>query len=183
MCHAPHAKKVFTSKDFSTTNAGLVLKSRHFCGGFEIKVSPAHGWYQIRKQNMEQQEGIAQAIFELTSLDDDCLFHIFSFLRLNDLCHVYWTSKRLQSIAINVFNVRHSDFDLTKYSLTPTDLHEILTAFGPNIQKLKLVAMVLKEDARAAVLKLVFKHCESLRSLELTGFKFTVKSAKKICFY
>lgn len=110
------------------SDAGAVLKSRHFCGGFEIKVSKCHSWNQLNLDpDMVAKSIVATSNFRLLELDDDCLFHILSRLQLTDLTSVYSTSKRLQAIAKNVFCVQYTTIDLDKKNrLTPVcSIHKI----------------------------------------------------------
>lgn len=158
------------------TDAGLILQSRHFCGGFEINVKQCHGWNLIPIEQTDEKSPITEPL-QILDFDDDCLFHIFSRLHLNDLCNVFWTSQRLQAIAINVFCVKHTKIDLSRENyLTPSQTHQVLSCFEKYIRELEVVAMVFKEEFRAPMLKTIFKYCSSLRKLHLTGFKFKVKA-------
>lgn len=160
----------------SGTSAGLVLQSRHFCGGFELNVKRCHGWNLIPNKQNDEKRPLTET-FPLLDLDDDCLFYIFSRLNLPDLCSVLWTSRRLQSIALNVFCVQHTKLDLN--CLAPLEIHQTLHCFGKHVRELEAVAMVFEEKFRAPLLKIIFKCCSSLRKLHLTGFKFTVKLCLK----
>lgn len=61
-------------------------------------------------------------------------------------------------------------------------LHEVFVCFGKHILELKVAAMNFNEELRCAILRLVFKYCLNLRSLNLTGFKFTVKLSSHAFF-
>lgn len=184
----------------SVHSAAAALQQRHhFVCGFRIKVSVADSWHQPLTSNDGTPAQINLAVksdtdetdddqtrdTHILGLDDDCLYHIFGFLDCIDLGAVHQTCQRFQRVAGYAFRVKHKSINLTMtdlpdYSnvaasqLTLLQIRNLFIGHGSQLQKLQVAALSFKQENRYRALDCIIRHCNTLKSLGLTGFHIKV---------
>lgn len=116
----------------------------------------------------------------LLRLNDDCLFEVFSWLPMLDLCAVRTTCSRLKSLTESYFSRTykslHTDSNSIKSdfgSVKRDEMHQILSAFGNHVETLTMDARNVAGDENDW-LRFVNSFCahHPLKHLKLLRFHF-----------
>ncbi len=102
--------------------------------------SKAHQKFSIEQADSAHQPEIEQNILQFEGLNDDCLWHISSFLDLIDIANLGKTSTRMQSFVHQIYR-RHTKFtygsDTGDSTINQTDLPTILQEIGSFVQSIE----------------------------------------------
>lgn len=107
----------------------------------------------------------------ISTLNDDCLLKILSFLDLNEVMTFKNVCKKFEDVAeVHCKHQRTLDFSKikSKNKLTLMDVKNILDHVGNHIQNLSISSDKFNNQR---VLQLLPKHLKNVVSLKLTGFK------------
>ncbi|XP_034256181.1 uncharacterized protein LOC117654106 [Thrips palmi] len=121
----------------------------------------------------EYREG---EVSPFSTLNDDCLLHIFSFLSLTDRVRVERVCKRWQFVARSMWRRMHS-LDMQQLALPPHHLHSmgvlksILMRCGDSLSFLSLAIYAHSRHRRSKFLPIVGTLCPNLHELDATGVR------------
>ncbi|KAK3915340.1 F-box/LRR-repeat protein 7 [Frankliniella fusca] len=110
-------------------------------------------------EDMETDEYREGEFSPFSTLNDDCLLHIFSFLSLTDRVRIERVCKRWQDVARSMWRRMHS-LDMQQLALPPHHLHSSLC---PNLQELDAAGVKLNKFG----LQRLGSGCTKLRKLNL----------------
>lgn len=111
-----------------------------------------------------------------TTLNDDCLLHVFSFLSLTDRVRIERVCKRWQYVARSMWRRMHS-LDMQQLALPPHHLHSmgvlksILMRCGDSLSVLSLAIYAHSRHRRSKFLPIVGMLCPNLEELDATGVR------------
>ena len=120
-----------------------------------------------------------------TTLNDDCLLHIFSFLSLTDRVRVERVCKRWQCVARSMWRRMHF-LDTQQLALPPHQLNSmgvlksILMRCGDSLSFLSLVIYAHSRHRRSKFLPIVGSLCPNLEELDATGVRLSRYGLQKL---
>lgn len=108
---------------------------------------------------------------KLLDLDDDCLFAIFGFISIIDLCSIAQTSVRLNEIGSQMFDSQHQGFVFNKTTAKTTfEARKLFQIFGSQMLQLDIDFHLCVTYA-SDVMDAVIRYCRKLECLYLRSYK------------
>lgn len=103
-------------------------------------------------------------IFGLCLLTNDCLFHMFGFLRIIDIIKLELFSPRLDVVLGEFYDLKYKELDLTNYSMIEKrNILESLLAH--HVEHLVFYSMPWNYEDTEFLLSLMVKNCSNLKRL------------------
>lgn len=153
--------------------------SNHTINGRRMYVQANDSWHQpdaygTEPQGAEQDEQPALIL----TLDDHCLEYIMRELVLSDRIHFARTCTRFRSVYEQVSPALHKSLQFDELdALTLWDIRDFFQLSGSHLQQIEGIV----PRARCQRLCEYFgTHCVNLRSMNVTGSKFSVRNMRKI---
>lgn len=128
---------------------------------------------------------------QLGTLNDNCILYVMDHLPLADLCNTAEVSKRLNELAQLSFRLKYRNLDMkllaTKDTkITTEQTRSLFRNFGALITSLHVSRKDFEFDQPAqnpfkglkTLLRLIYKHCNSLQSLTIGHFWMNMKTVR-----